>query len=27
VFDVYSLVTWLHAGLRPRNFGVGAVYV
>jgi len=21
VFDVYSLVTWLHAGLRPRDFG------
>ncbi len=21
VFDVYSLVTWLQAGLRPRNFG------
>jgi hypothetical protein len=23
VFDVYSLVTWLHAGIRPRDFGVG----
>ncbi|WP_254073504.1 aspartate/glutamate racemase family protein [Acidisphaera sp. S103] len=23
VFDVYSLITWLHAGLRPRDFGVG----
>jgi Asp/Glu/hydantoin racemase len=22
VFDVYSLVTWLHAGIRPRDFGV-----
>jgi hypothetical protein len=21
VYDVYSLITWLHAGLRPRNFG------
>jgi Asp/Glu/hydantoin racemase len=21
VFDIYSLVTWLHAGLRPRDFG------
>jgi Asp/Glu/hydantoin racemase len=21
VFDVYSLVTWLHAGIRPRDFG------
>ncbi len=21
VYDIYSLVTWLHAGLRPRNFG------
>jgi Asp/Glu/hydantoin racemase len=21
VFDVYSLVSWLHAGLRPRDFG------
>ncbi len=20
VFDIYSLVTWLHAGLRPRDF-------
>jgi Asp/Glu/hydantoin racemase len=20
VFDVYSLVTWLHAGVRPRDF-------
>ncbi|MDR3532750.1 MAG: aspartate/glutamate racemase family protein [Rhodopila sp.] len=24
VFDVYSLVTWLQAGVRPRDFGVGA---
>jgi hypothetical protein len=22
VFDIYSLITWLHAGIRPRNFGV-----
>jgi hypothetical protein len=21
VFDVYSLITWLHAGIRPRDFG------
>ncbi|TCZ66568.1 aspartate/glutamate racemase family protein [Roseicella aquatilis] len=21
VFDIYSLVTWFHAGLRPRHFG------
>ncbi len=21
VFDIYSLITWWHAGLRPRNFG------
>jgi hypothetical protein len=21
VYDIYSLITWLHAGLRPRNFG------
>jgi len=21
VYDIYSLVTWLHAGLRPRDFG------
>jgi len=24
VFDIYSLITWLHAGLRPREFGVPA---
>jgi Asp/Glu/hydantoin racemase len=24
VFDIYSLVTWLHAGLRPREFGFPA---
>lgn len=24
VYDVYSLITWLHAGVRPREFGVGA---
>jgi Asp/Glu/hydantoin racemase len=22
VFDIYSLITWWHAGIRPRNFGV-----
>ena len=22
VYDIYSLVTWLHAGLRPRDFGM-----
>ncbi|HBK09476.1 MAG TPA: hypothetical protein DDZ81_27040 [Acetobacteraceae bacterium] len=22
VYDVYSLITWLHAGIRPRDFGV-----
>jgi Asp/Glu/hydantoin racemase len=22
VFDIYSLITWFHAGLRPRDFGV-----
>jgi Asp/Glu/hydantoin racemase len=21
IFDIYSLITWLHAGLRPRYFG------
>ncbi len=21
VYDIYSLITWLHTGLRPRNFG------
>jgi Asp/Glu/hydantoin racemase len=20
VFDIYSLITWFHAGLRPRDF-------
>jgi hypothetical protein len=24
VYDVYSLITWLHAGLRPREFGAPA---
>jgi Asp/Glu/hydantoin racemase len=24
VFDIYSLIIWLHAGLRPREFGVPA---
>jgi hypothetical protein len=23
VFDIYSLITWFHAGLRPRDFGLG----
>jgi Asp/Glu/hydantoin racemase len=23
VFDIYSLITWFHAGLRPRDFGQG----
>jgi Asp/Glu/hydantoin racemase len=22
VFDIYSLITWWHAGIRPRDFGV-----
>lgn len=22
IFDIYSLVSWVHAGLRPRDFGV-----
>jgi Asp/Glu/hydantoin racemase len=21
VYDIYSLITWLHTGLRPRDFG------
>jgi Asp/Glu/hydantoin racemase len=21
VYDIYSLITWLHAGIRPRDFG------
>jgi hypothetical protein len=21
VYDIYSLIAWLHAGLRPRDFG------
>ncbi len=24
VYDIYSLVTWLHAGIRPREFGAPA---
>ena len=24
VFDIYSLITWFHAGLRPREFGPSA---
>lgn len=27
VFDIYSLVTWLHAGLRPRRFAAGSEIV
>ncbi|WP_370301687.1 aspartate/glutamate racemase family protein [Pseudooceanicola sp.] len=23
VYDIYSMVTWFHAGLRPRNFAAG----
>jgi hypothetical protein len=22
VYDIYSLITWLHAGIRPRDFGI-----
>ena len=25
VFDIYSLITWFHAGLRPRDFGIAAL--
>ena len=25
VYDIYSLITWLHAGIRPRDFGTLAV--
>ncbi|HEY0182231.1 MAG TPA: aspartate/glutamate racemase family protein [Rhodopila sp.] len=24
VFDIYSMITWFHAGLRPRDFGMPA---
>jgi Asp/Glu/hydantoin racemase len=24
VYDIYSLITWLHAGIRPRDFGTPA---
>ncbi|MBV9251605.1 MAG: aspartate/glutamate racemase family protein [Acetobacteraceae bacterium] len=24
IFDIYSLITWFHAGLRPRHFGIFA---
>jgi Asp/Glu/hydantoin racemase len=24
VYDIYSLITWLHAGVRPREFGAPA---
>lgn len=24
VYDIYSLITWFHAGLRPRDFGAPA---
>jgi Asp/Glu/hydantoin racemase len=27
VFDVYSLITWLHAGIRPRDFGAGLLSI
>ena len=23
VYDIYSLITWFHAGLRPRRFTSG----
>jgi hypothetical protein len=26
VYDIYSLITWLHAGIRPRDFGLPAVW-
>ncbi len=25
VFDIYSLITWFHAGLRPRDFGAAGL--
>jgi len=25
VFDIYSLISWFHAGLRPRDFGAGTL--
>jgi hypothetical protein len=25
VFDIYSLITWFHTGLRPRDFGAAAM--
>ncbi len=25
VFDIYSLITWFHAGLRPRDFGAATL--
>jgi hypothetical protein len=24
VYDIYSLIAWLHNGLRPRDFGAPA---
>lgn len=24
VYDIYSMITWLHSGLKPRSFGRGA---
>jgi hypothetical protein len=24
VYDIYTMITWLHAGLRPREFGAPA---
>ncbi len=26
VFDIYSLITWLHAGIRPRDFGTDQAF-
>ena len=23
VYDIYSMITWFHAGLRPRRFPTG----
>jgi hypothetical protein len=25
VYDIYSMITWFHAGLRPRLFGTAAL--
>ncbi len=24
VYDIYSMITWLHAGIRPKDFGTPA---